>query len=52
MDFFLAHHYSYLFIYLYAYLFSNKLPEVTEYAKMKFQMMTLLDVLGKIVWVR
>ena len=25
-----------------------KLPEVPEYAKMQFHMMTLLDVLGKI----
>ena len=38
----------FLFIYyLFIYLFQNKLPEVLEYAKMKFQMMTLLDVLGK-----
>ena len=41
------------FIYLFIYLFiSNKLPEVPEYAKMRFHMMTLLDVLGKIAWVR
>ena len=32
--------------------FLNKLPEVPEYAKMQFHMMTLLDVLGKIAWVR
>ena len=30
----------------------NKLPEVPEYANMQFHMMTLLDVLGKIAWVR
>ena len=30
------------------YLFQNKHPEVPEYAKMQFHMMTLLDVLGKI----
>ena len=29
-----------------------KLPEVPEYTKMQFHMMTLLDVLGKIAWVR
>ena len=34
------------------YLFSNKLPEVPELANMLFHMMTLLDVLGKIAWVR
>ena len=36
------------------YLFWNKLPEVPEYAKMQFQMMTFLDVLGKLAchWVR
>ena len=34
------------------YLFQNKLPEVPEYAKMQFHMMTLLEVLGKIAWVR
>ena len=39
-----------LFIYLFIYLF--KLPEVPEYAKMQFRMMTLLDLLGKIAWVR
>ena len=30
----------------------NKLSKVPEYAKMQFHMMTLLDVLGKIAWVR
>ena len=34
------------------YFFLNKLLEIPEYAKMQFQMMTLLDVLGKIAWVR
>ena len=34
------------------YLFQNKLSEVPEYAKMQFHMVTLLDVLGKIAWVR
>ena len=32
---------------VFIYLFYNKLPEVPEYAKMQFHMMTLLDVLGK-----
>ena len=32
--------------------FLKKVPEVPEYAKMQFHMMTLLDVLGKIAWVR
>ena len=40
------------FIYLFKYLFQNKLPEVPEYTKMQFHMMTLLDFLGKIAWVR
>ena len=38
-----------VFIYLFIY---NNLPEVPEYAKMKFHTMTLLDVLGKIAYVR
>ena len=43
----------FLFIYLSIYLFIiNKLPEVPEYAKMQFHMMTLVDVLGKTAWVR
>ena len=43
----------FLFIFLIIYLFIlNKLPEVPEYAKMQFHMLTLLDVLGKIAWVR
>ena len=37
---------------VFIYLFLNKLAEVPEYAKMQFHMMTLLDVLGKIAWVR
>ena len=44
-----------VFIYLFIYLlidFFNKLPELPEYAKMQFHMMTLLDVLGKIAWVK
>ena len=42
---FLAHH-------CFIFLIYNKLPEDPEYAKMQFHMMTLLDVLGKIAWVR
>ena len=38
-----------VFIYLSIY---NTLPEVPEYAKMQFHMMSLLDVLGMIAWVR
>ena len=34
------------------YISLNKLPEVPEYAKMQFNMMTLLDVPGKIPLVR
>ena len=34
------------------YLFLERLPEVSEYAKIQFHMRTLLDVLGKIAWVR
>ena len=46
--FFAAHHCFYIF-----YLFlKKKLPEVPEYAKMQFHMMRLLDVLGRIAWVR
>ena len=42
-----------VFIYLFfIHSFQNKIPEVPEYAKMQFHMMTLLDVLGKIAWVR
>ena len=50
--FFFAHHCFYLIIYIFIYLFQNKLPEVIEYTKMQFHMMTLLDVLGKIALVR
>ena len=32
------------------YLF--KLPEVPEYAKIQFHMLVVLDVLGKIAWVK
>ena len=46
MDYFSC---SPLFLFIY---FSNKLLEVPEYAKMQFHMMMLLDVLGKIAWVR
>ena len=42
---------TFIFIYLLFY-FKNELPEVPEYAKMQFHMMALLDVLGKISWVR
>ena len=43
----------FLFIQIsFTYLFQNKLPEFPEYAKMQFHMMTLLDVLGKMAWVR
>ena len=37
---------------VFIYLFIKKLIEVPSYAKMKFLMMTLFDVLGKIAWVR
>ena len=37
---------------IFIYLFQNKLPEVPEYDKMQFHMMALLDVLGKIAWVK
>ena len=40
------------FIYYFSYLFLNKLPEVPEYGKIQFHMVTLLDVLGKITRVR
>ena len=39
-------------IHSFIYLFLNKLPEIPEYAKMQFHMMKLLDVLGKIAWLR
>ena len=47
--------FMHLFIYAFIYLFIYYLfifKQVTEYAKMQFYMMTLLDVLGKIAWVR
>ena len=37
---------------VFIYLFQNKLLEVPEYAKMQLHMMTLLDILGKVAWVR
>ena len=40
----------FLFIYLSIYWLQNKLPEVSEHAKMQFHTMTLLDVLGKIIF--
>ena len=52
MNSFLARHWLYLLIYLFIYLFQNKLVEVPEYSKMQFHTTTLLDVLGKIAWVR
>ena len=42
----------YLFIYSFMYSFQNKLPEIPEYDKMQFHMMSLLDVRSKIAWVR
>ena len=42
----------FLFIHLSIYLFQDKLPEVPEYATVQFHIMKLLDVLGKIAWVR
>ena len=44
------HVFIYLFIYLIIYL--KKTEKVPEYAKMQLHRMTLLDVLGKIAWVR
>ena len=44
--------YGFLLTTVFIYLFQKKFPEVPEYAKMQFHMMTLLDVLGKIAWVR
>ena len=49
MDFFLL--LTTVFIY-FIYFFKKKLPEVPEYAKMQFHMIGLLDVLGRIAWVR
>ena len=37
---------------VFIYLFQNKLPYVPVYTKMQIHMVTLLDVLGKIAWVR
>ena len=45
--------YFFLLNIVFIYLFIlNKLPEIPEYAKMQFHMMTLFDVLGKIAWAR
>ena len=35
-------------LHLFICLFQNKLPEVSDYAKMQFHMMALLDVLCKL----
>ena len=43
---------AYFTAHLFIHLFYNKLPKGSDYAKMQFYMMTLLDVLGKIAWVR
>ena len=43
--------FSFIYLFIYYYLKKNKLPDVPEYAKMQFHMMTLLDVLGKKAWV-
>ena len=43
---------GFFFLLTIVFLIYLLLPEVTEYAKMQFHMMTLLDVLGKIAWVR
>ena len=47
----LAQYCFYLFN-LFIFILKNKLPEVPEYSKIQFHMMTLLDVLSKISWVR
>ena len=39
-------------LFQFIYSFKNKLPEVPEYVKMQFHMVTLLEVLGKIAFVR
>ena len=38
------------FFLLIIYSFKNKLPEVPEYAKRHFHMVTLLEFLGRIAW--
>ena len=35
-------------LFLIIYLFQNKFPEDPEYARIRFNMMTLVDVMGKI----
>ena len=37
---------------IFLHIFFKKLPEVPEYAKMQFHILTLLDALGKIAWLR
>ena len=39
-------------VFIYLSILKKKLPEVPEYAKMQFHNMMLLDVMGKIAWVR
>ena len=41
-----------VFIFIYSFFKQNKLPEVPLYAKMRFHMMTLLNVLGRIAWLK
>ena len=41
-----------VFIYLFIYFKISLQKSLNTYAKMQFHMMTLLDVLGKIAWVR
>ena len=43
---------SFIYLSIYLSIYFTKLPEVPEYAKMQFHMITLLDVLGKIARVR
>ena len=50
--FLLTNGFIYFIFYLFINVFLKKLLEVPEYAKMQFHMMTLLDVLGKIAWVK
>ena len=41
-----------VFIFVFIYFILNMLSEYPEYDKMRICMMTLIDVLGKIAWVR
>ena len=43
---------GFIIFFIIIYLFLTKLAEVPENAKMQFHMVTLLDVLGKIAWLR